>query len=92
MDLQFKSKLDEATLRQKLDFVVQENDHVKVIPAELATSASKSINGKVEVGVGGKERSSEGESGWERDIWVTKLVVHPIKVSHPTTIIHSHPI
>lgn len=74
-----KSKLDEATPRQKLDVVVQENGHVKVI--SLAASTSKSINSKVEVGVGGKERSSEGESGWERDIWVTKLVVHPIKVS-----------
>lgn len=73
-----KSKLDEATPRQELDVVVQENGHVKVI--SLAASASKSINSKVEVGVGGKERSSEGESGWERDIWVTKLVVHPIKV------------
>lgn len=82
MDLQFKSKLDEATPRQNLDVVVQENGHVKVISAELAASASKSINSKVEVGVGEKERSSEGESGCERDIWVTKLVVHPIKVSH----------
>lgn len=76
----FKFKLDEAALRQKLDLVKDVTGHATVISDELAALASDSINSKVEVGEG--ERSSEGESRCERDIWVTKLVVHPIKVSH----------
>lgn len=73
-DLKFE--LDEAALRQKLDVV--KDGHATVISDELATSDFDSINR-------GDEEDLAVDMDRDRDIRVTKLVVHPIKVSHQSS-------
>lgn len=71
-DHKFEFKLEEAALRQKLDLV--KDGHATVISDELRTSTLNSRKP-------GIEEDTASDSDIERDIRVTKLVVHPIKVS-----------